>query len=135
MSGGTLWRFDIGGTATLFGSGLSTDPSSYLLFDGNRDLLISDFAGDRILKIITDVDLDNDNDVDGNDFLKIQRLDPGKISPWTSQFGRSYQPPVVAKTEVAVPEPTLALITGLLGTVLLPRIRNAALRPKRTKLL
>lgn len=51
-----------------------------------------------------DVDLDNDGDVDGTDFLLIQRSDPSLIPAWEFEYGSVT--PVVAQ---AVPEPSSAL--------------------------
>ena len=61
-----------------------------------------------------DVDLDDDGDVDGIDFLIIQRTDPSLIDEWQLQYGTevTQQP-----TSAAVPEPS-ALSVVALGVLL-----------------
>ncbi len=60
-----------------------------------------------------DVDLDGDGDVDGADFLAIQRTDPSLIADWQSQFGSG---PLASIS--SVPEPSSALLIGLAMTLL-----------------
>lgn len=67
-----------------------------------------------------DVDLDNDGDVDGQDFLIIQRTDPSLIPDWEAQYGN-----VSLSAVSAVPEPTTLLLVGL-ALLVAPGIR-----PKR----
>jgi hypothetical protein len=61
-----------------------------------------------------DGDFDNDNDVDGADFLMWQRgespnpLDPGDLTAWKESYGMSSTAPAVA----AMPEPTTAVLCG-----------------------
>ena len=83
------------------GAGLSWDTSS-LLVDG----ILSVIGG-------VDVDLDNDGDVDGADFLLIQRTNPSLIPDWQAQYGNSS----LSAASTAVPEPTtgLLLLGGLMG--------------------
>ena len=52
-----------------------------------------------------DVDLDDDGDVDGQDFLLIQRTDPSLISQWQSEYGNGALGAVAG-----VPEPTSILL-------------------------
>lgn len=61
-----------------------------------------------LLRVIesTSSDFDNDGDVDGTDFLFIQRNNPSLIPLWQSQYGAS---PLAAG--VAVPEPSCMLLT------------------------
>ena len=60
-----------------------------------------------------DVDLDDDGDVDGADFLAIQRTDPSLISAWQSQYGSGG----LAAT-ASVPEPSSVVLIGLALTLL-----------------
>ncbi|MGI9429591.1 MAG: lamin tail domain-containing protein [Bythopirellula sp.] len=55
-----------------------------------------------------DVDLDNDGDVDGIDFLEIQRTNPTLIPEWEAQYGGGSLSAVSA-----VPEPTTLAMCGL----------------------
>ena len=52
MSRGNLLKFDDEGNTTVVGTDLAISSSSYLLFDDQDALFISDFSGDRILKIV-----------------------------------------------------------------------------------
>ncbi len=77
---------------------------------GGVDLFIDYDAGDGndiALFTVADVDLDNDGDVDGVDFLAIQRTNPGLIPDWELQYGNGI--PLAASSQ-AVPEPTTALL-------------------------
>ncbi|MGI9428484.1 MAG: hypothetical protein ACR2NM_07495, partial [Bythopirellula sp.] len=62
-------------------------------------------------------DVDLDGDVDGNDFLWIQRTEPSLISLWESQYG-STAPLAAAQ---AVPEPATLLMALLAAQFLLSR--------------
>jgi hypothetical protein len=67
---------------------------------------------------VVDADADNDGDVDGSDFLILQRTDPSQLPLWETQFGSSGSSPTLA----GVPEPTsLGLIA--MGLTLLARRR------------
>lgn len=63
-----------------------------------------------------DVDLDNDGDVDGADFLLIQRVDPSLLPAWQAQYGNSS---LQAASAAAVPEPssTALLLFCLVATM------------------
>jgi hypothetical protein len=64
--------------------------------------------------VAADVDLDNDGDVDGNDFLLIQRTNPSLIGDWKTQFGAA------VGAAGSVPEPgcgVLALLAGAGGAL------------------
>lgn len=67
--------------------------------------------GDVVFVAPTGVDVDNDGDVDGADFLAIQRNDPASINAWQAGYGTT---PAAANVGV-VPEPTAACL--LLGAV------------------
>lgn len=92
---------------------------------GNVDLFINYNRGDGndvvlSTQSVVNVDLDHDGDVDGVDFLLIQRTNPALIPQWQSQFGSAS--PVKAFTN-AVPEPaTLWMI--LSGSVLVMLLRG-----------
>ena len=65
-------------------------------------------------------DRDNDNDVDGIDFLMIQSEDSSEISAWESQYGSS------AVSGTTVPEPSVSLlILAAAGVLLSPSSRSA----------
>lgn len=68
-------------------------------------------------------DLDADNDVDGNDFLLVQRTDPSLTPTWESEFGQSN----AARAAGNVPEPTTALLTLLAAATFAARRRTTAL--------
>jgi len=53
-------------------------------------------------------DFDNDNDVDGADFLKWQRTGEGSLSDWQTHFGEPF-----ALAIAAVPEPATLVLFGL----------------------
>jgi len=65
-----------------------------------------------------DVDLDDDGDVDGADFLAIQRTDPSLIPAWQSQFGSG-----ALSVVTAVPEPSSVMLIGL-AMALIPLARR-----------
>jgi len=65
--------------------------------------------------MVVDVDLDDDGDVDGADFLAIQRTDPSLIPEWESQYGSGS---VNLAATTAVPEPTTFVLVGLALTML-----------------
>lgn len=80
---------------------------------GGVDLFIDYDGGDGNDVVLfthsdVDVDLDNDGDVDGRDFLLIQRTNPALISEWQAQYGSAS--PVNAFTG-AVPEPATLWLT------------------------
>jgi len=84
---------------------------------GGVDLFIDYDGGDGndvvlFTGISVDVDLDNDGDVDGADFLAIQRNNPSLISTWQTEFGNGV--PTLASSQ-NVPEPTALLL--LLGCI------------------
>jgi hypothetical protein len=68
--------------------------------------LVGEFAG-------SGVDTDNDGDVDGTDFLALQRTDPSLIAAWSAEFGTT----AAQASGAAVPEPAsgVALLLGLAG--------------------
>lgn len=57
------------------------------------------------LSVVTDVDLDDDGDVDGRDFLLIQRGDSTLIAAWQSLYGAQLVVPSSASEALTVPEP------------------------------
>jgi len=66
-----------------------------------------------------DVDLDDDGDVDGADFLAIQRTNPSLIPDWQSQFGSG----ALSVVTTAVPEPSSVMLIGL-AMALIPLARR-----------
>jgi hypothetical protein len=66
-----------------------------------------------------DVDLDNDDDVDGNDLLLIQRTNPSLIDEWKAAFGTA------AAAVSSVPEPSAALLALSALSFLARRQRRA----------
>jgi hypothetical protein len=98
---------DFNPTLNYIGKSQWNDP----LFRG----MISDFqiydyalAMGQVADLYNNADFDGDGDVDGADFLLIQRTDPSRIEAWKSQFGQGASS---IATTAAVPEPaTLALL-------------------------
>ena len=98
--------------------GASDDPNGLLALDGEISILRYYFDQElteaEVLAnyvAVASADVDRNGVVDGLDFLKIQRINPGLISTWAAQYGTS---PV--RSHVApVPEPTafVLLATGL----------------------
>ncbi len=64
------------------------------------------------------VDLDGDGDVDGADFLAIQRTNPALIAQWITEYGSG-----AVSAVSAVPEPTSVVLFGL-AAVLFPLTRR-----------
>ena len=75
-------------------------------FDPDQ-IVLSDFL------MTTDADIDNDGDVDGTDFLLIQRNNPSLIQLWQSQYGASS-----LAAGVAVPEPSCVFLTMAAATLI-----------------
>lgn len=73
------------------------------------------------LNVVVDVDLDNDGDVDGRDFLLIQRSNPSLTTEWQLQYGDEIAVPLESLF-VAVPEPVSLVLVGL-GLCALPLFR------------
>jgi len=65
-------------------------------------------------------DLDGDGDVDGADFLAIQRSNPALIAQWQAEFGNGTP---ALSTASAVPEPSSVMLIGL-AMALLPLARR-----------
>jgi len=72
------------------------------LFNADH-VVLSDF--------FSSVDLDNDGDVDGADFLAIQRTNSALIPQWETEFGNTGAS--VVTTSQAVPEPPSAILLAL----------------------
>lgn len=94
--------------------------------DGSGSFLVnygvsSTFDPDQIVlsdfQATAGADFDNDGDVDGTDFLLIQRMDPVLIPLWESQYGTN---PLAAG--VAVPEPTTFGLTAICLMIVLTRV-------------
>jgi hypothetical protein len=74
---------------------------------------------------VADVDLDNDGDVDGNDFLLIQRTDSSLISAWKVQFGATG---LAVSATAGVPEPTSCALLVIGGIAAIAARRRGARR-------
>lgn len=66
----------------------------------------------------TSVDLDQDGDVDGFDFLQIQRDDPNLISQWQSEYGNGLVPSSASTNAVPEPASTILLLLASAGITL-----------------
>jgi hypothetical protein len=62
------------------------------------------------LEVVVNVDLDGDGDVDGRDFLLIQRLDPSLTTAWQELYGSTLVTSASAFA-TSIPEPTSWLTT------------------------
>ena len=107
-----------GGGLSLTGS--ASDAFSLDATSGNS--LVLTFLGGGVV----DVDLDNDGDVDGIDFLLIQRTNPSLISDWQAQYGSSSS--IAAATSVPEPLSIVVLATGTLLGLAVGRRGNTGLR-------
>jgi PEP-CTERM motif len=68
------------------------------------------------LEVVQDVDLDDDGDVDGDDFLIIQRTNPSLIPAWNALYNSQiFTPLVVASTSVPEPASLLLFVIGGCG--------------------
>ncbi len=76
------------------------------------DFILDNFALEVFGSTAATADIDGDGDVDGADFLEIQRTNPSLISQWESEFGNSVA--VTQALATAVPEPA-GLVLLLLG--------------------
>ncbi len=76
-----------------------------------------------------DVDLDNDGDVDGADFLLIQQTDPSLIPAWRFEYGSGVG---AMAAQVAVPEPSTLLLLSI-ALLSFCRIREAYSQPNQTR--
>ena len=84
---------------------------------------ISNLATTGELEIVRDTDLDDDGDVDGRDFLLIQRLNPALIPDWQALYGGQMITPLMAFSAI-VPEPaTYSLICLASATSSVMRMR------------
>ncbi|MEM8945591.1 MAG: hypothetical protein AAGD11_10435 [Planctomycetota bacterium] len=81
-----------------FDNGVATLPA---LLSGRKWFI--DYGNDDVtLRVLYSADVDNDGDVDGDDFLIIQRQIPSRIPEWQSQYGMSV---ASLATVQVVPEP------------------------------
>lgn len=69
---------------------------------------------------VADVDLDNDGDIDGADFLLIQRDNPSLIPDWVAQYPAGAS----LSAATAVPEPTSIVLLGLAAVFLSCGVRK-----------
>ncbi|HEX6963938.1 MAG TPA: hypothetical protein VF175_18870, partial [Lacipirellula sp.] len=89
---------------------------------------VSNLLVNGALEVVEDVDLDNDGDVDGADFLAIQRTNPALMAAWRTGVGNRLITPDAAV--VAVPEPSavLPLTVAAAGMIAFKNVRR---RPGR----
>jgi autotransporter-associated beta strand protein len=66
---------------------------------------VSNLGITGVLEVVRDADLDNDGDVDGRDFLLLQRLDPLLTADWQALYGSKLVAPMLVASAV-IPEPT-----------------------------
>jgi autotransporter-associated beta strand protein len=84
---------------------------------------VSKLHASGALEVVRDVDLDNDGDVDGRDFLLIQRTMPELTSDWQLLYGGQLFTSPMALS-VAVPEPSACTLLWIASaTSLLSRLR------------
>ena len=65
-------------------------------------------------------DEDGDNDVDGNDLVLLQRIDPARIAAWQSEYGQG----IAAAAAGNVPEPASWLLVLVAGSAVAGRRRR-----------
>jgi hypothetical protein len=86
---------------------------------------VSELASSGALEVVRDVDLDNDGDVDGRDFLLMQRTAPELIADWQLLYGDRLIAPSASAT-LAVPEPSQYSLVWIASvTSLMARLRLA----------
>jgi hypothetical protein len=73
---------------------------------------VSNILSTGELEVVTDVDLDNDGDVDGRDFLLIQRINPLLIAAWRAQYGNQVAVTLQVMT-ARVPEPSMSALWSI----------------------
>ena len=79
-----------------------------------EQIVLSDF------EVSLTADRDNDGDVDGNDFLLIQRTAPSLIPLWQMQYGSA----IAANASTAVPEPSTLLLACIAAAFLSRRMTS-----------
>jgi autotransporter-associated beta strand protein len=85
---------------------------------------VTNLLSTGVLEVVSDVDLDNDGDVDGHDFLAIQRTNPSLIGEWQGQYGNLI---AVSSTSLiaVIPEPgAMGLLSFTVPFALLLRRTN-----------
>ncbi len=107
--------FTILSTGTgVFGQFDNSESSLPALLGGRKWFI--DYGDNEVtLRVLYSADADNDGDVDGDDFLRLQRRNPSLINTWRSQYGSSI--PALATTQ-AVPEPTTSSLVLVVAVLL-----------------
>lgn len=96
----------------------SFDDVNLPALDGGLGWDISSLLSTGELTVVTgaDVDIDNDGDVDGSDFLSLQRTNPALIPAWETQYGSGIP---LSAASTSVPEPSSLLLLAVSGLGLL----------------
>lgn len=111
-------------------SGVLTDGSQFSFdlnsqFVSNEDFFDAIDATVRVTLIEPSslvADLDNDSDVDGPDFLLVQKTNAGLLQPWQTTFGTGVAGgDASAGFSQRVPEPAMPLLAWCVATILLFR--------------
>jgi outer membrane autotransporter protein len=99
---------------------LTGPAASAFALSATSNSLVLEYLGGGVI----DVDLDNDGDVDGRDFLLIQRTDPSLIPAWQEQYGSNS-----LSANIAIPEPnSLILLACVIATGVFGRREVALMR-------
>lgn len=114
------------GRSESLGSAFQTGGAETLEFQ-YRDAVSGAISDGNVVYVTTGLaaDVDTDGDVDGADFLIIQRTNPALISQWQIEYGANTNPLAAAQ---AVPEPTTALLLAISATLLFVSHRHDSAR-------
>ncbi len=127
-SGNLLWTEQLGTSSSDYSTGVSSDGLGNVYISGEtlgsfgrtsaggRDAFIVKFS-DPVPEpsSLLQADFDQDGDVDGNDFLLLQRNDPSLIPQWQTEYGSQQEVNSLTSTQT-VPEPTTLALALLAFT-------------------